>query len=156
MRVFKVVGLSALGVAAVPRIAFAHPTNGGVPLGISAGTGVLALLFAVGLLVQILSLSKIARGSAIADNVSYAVLSAVCLAASVLVSWIGTQILGDASAAQARLGADMLVVVSMAFLGIYFMRVRAAMARFLNGIAAEQDDIVVSINESVGDETHSV
>lgn len=154
MKAFKLGWLSALGVLAVPAHAYGSTGDGAISPALSAGVGVLALLLAAGLLVEMLSLSRLARGAAIAQNVSYAVLGAVCLAASVLIGWLGKQILSDFSADEARLGADLLVLVSLAFFGIYFMRVRRAMARFLTGAVDEHASVVAAMEQDAESETH--
>lgn len=154
MRMFKLGGLTALGVLALPGVAYGASGEGGISAGLSTGIGVLALLLAAGLLTEIFRLSRLARGSAIAENVQFAVLGAVCLAASVLMSWMGKQILSEFSAQEARFGADLLVLVSIAFFGVYFMKVRHAMGRFLTGIADEHATLVTAMDQDARSETH--
>jgi Kef-type K+ transport system membrane component KefB len=125
----RLVALSAL-VWAIPAPAMAAESE--IPAVLETGAGILALVAAAFLLVIIVRLEKVARGSAIAESVGLVVAAALTLGASVLTSWLGRQ-LTDVSASQARLGADLLVVVSMALFGVYFMRVRAALTRFLRG-----------------------
>lgn len=116
----------------------AHAVQGEVPVVLGTGAGIAALLAAAGLLVVMLSLRRLAKGAAIAENISYAVLAVVCLAASVLAGWLA-RILGTVIAPEhARLGADMLALLSMVLFGVYFFRVRRAMSRFLTRLTGEE------------------
>lgn len=110
---------------------------GEVPPVLATGAGVLGLLFAAALLVAMLSVRRLAEGAAIAENIKYAVLGAVCLAASLLAGWM-TRWVPAFSVEQARLGGDLLSVVALAFLCIYFLRVRTAMVRYLGMLTGEQ------------------
>lgn len=116
----------------------AHAAQGDVPAALATGAGIAALLAAAGLLVVMLSLRGLARGAAIAENISFAVLAVVCLAASVLAGWV-SRVIGDAiSPDHARLGADLLSLLSMVLFGVYFFRVRRAMSRFLTRLTGEE------------------
>ncbi len=140
----RIASAAALVVFGVP--ASAYGTTGDVPPLLSAGAGVLGLLFAAALLVGMLSLKRITDGSAIAENIKYAVLAVLCLAASLLVGWLGRWIPETFSAERARLGADLLSVVALAFFGIYFLRVRMAMTRFLARLTGEEQMIATVID----------
>lgn len=110
---------------------------GEVPPLLSAGAGVLGLLFAAALLVAMLSVRCLAEGAAIAENIKYAVLAAVCLAASLLAGWVARWV-PTFSVDHARLGGDLLSVVALALFGIYFVRVRGAMVRYLGLLNGEE------------------
>jgi hypothetical protein len=133
--------LTALVALALPSSAFAA-TPGGVPDVLSAGAGVVGLLFAALLLGGMLSLKRIAAGAAIAENITYAVLAVLCLAASVLTGWLARWVPTALSAEQARLGADLLAIAAMALFGVYFYRVRLAMARYLRRLVGEEQLLV--------------
>lgn len=121
---------------ALPSAAYAAADS--VPPVLSAGAGVLALAATAFLLFGMLSLARLAEGAVIAENIHYAILAVVCLSASVLIGWIGRWTPDSFSAEQARLGADLLSVASAALFGVYFVRVRLAMSRFLKRLTGEE------------------
>jgi len=128
----------------LPSSAFA---SNGVPVALGTGAGVAALLAAAALLLVMLSLRRLAHGSAIADNISFAVLAALCLAASVLVGWIARLFGAEVSPEYARLSADLLGLLAMVFFGIYFFRVRRAMSKFLNRLTGEEQMLAAVLDE---------
>jgi nitrate reductase gamma subunit len=128
----------------LPSSAFAAS---GVPVALSTGAGVAALLAAAGLLLVMLSLRRLAHGSAIAENISFAVLAALCLAASVLVGWLARLFGTQVSPEYARLSADLLGLLAMVFFGIYFFRVRRAMSKFLNRLTGEEQMLTAVLDE---------
>ncbi len=123
----------------------AHATAGQVPPALSIGAGVAALAAAVALLAAMLAVARIAEGAAIAENIHYAVLAVVCLSASVLVGWIARWV-PALSVEHARLGADLLAVAAMALFGVYFVRVRLAMTRFLRRLTGEEQLLAAVID----------
>ncbi|MCX8008049.1 MAG: hypothetical protein N3B11_08110 [Coriobacteriia bacterium] len=136
--------------AAIPAQAFA--AGAGIEGTIATGAGVLALIAAAGLLVEMLTLRKLASGAAIADNITYAVLAAMCLAASILTGWVARFLPVGVTADQARLGSDLLVLVSIVLFSVYFFRVRRAMSRFLARLSAEEADVVGALDPDGSDE----
>lgn len=149
MRTAKIAFSTALGLA-VPAPAYA--SSAGVEQAIATGAGVLALVAAAALLVEMLSLRKLASGAAIADNITYAVLGTMCLAASVLVGWVARFLPAGMTADQARLGSDLLVLASLVLFGVYFFRVRQAMSRFLGRLSLEEQDLVGALDPDVSDD----
>lgn len=149
MRTAKTALLTAVGLA-VPAPAYASGL--GVEKAISTGAGVLVLIAAAGLLVVMLSLRKLASGAAIADNITYAVLGTMCLAASVLVGWVARFLPAGMTADQARLGSDLLVLASLVLFGVYFFRVRQAMSRFLGRLSAAEQDLVGALDPDVSED----
>ena len=134
-------------VPATPALA----STGQIPAELGTAAGALALIAAAVLLREMLGLRAVARGAAIADNVSYVVLAAMCLAASVLLGWIARFIPGAFSAEHARLGADLLSVVAIVFFVIYFARVRAVMRRFVERVSGEQQILAGVIEPGDGE-----
>jgi len=132
----RIVLAAALVALTVPSSAYG--LTGEVPPLLASGAGVVGLLFSIALLLTMLSLRKIAEGAAIAENIKWAVLAVLCLTASLLVGWIGRWLPSTFSPDHARLGADLLSVVALAFFGIYFVRVRYAMTRFLARLNGEE------------------
>lgn len=114
--------------------------------GVTTVSGVFALVMAAVLLVEMLSLRRLASGSAIADNITYAVLAVACLAASVLVGWISRYVPAGFTSEQARLGADLLALAAMVLFLVYFFRVRRAMARFLSRLSGMEQDVVGALD----------
>lgn len=147
MRLSKTIALAALMVMALPASAFAVDSGGTISPVLSTGAGVLVLVLAAGLLIEMLALRRLAVGSALAENISFAVLATVCLAASVLVAWVGRYVDSSFSADQARLGADLLGVVAIVLFTVFFRRVRRAMSRFLSRLTGEEDDLIAAMNE---------
>lgn len=144
------IALLAAAALAVPAPAYA--AGGGPEQAISTGAGILVLIAAAALLVEMLSLRTLASGAAIADNITYAVLGTMCLAASVLVGWVARFLPAGMTADQARLGSDFLVLASLVLFGIYFFRVRQAMSRFLNRLALEEQDLVGALDPDAADD----
>lgn len=127
--------LATMFFLAVPSPALG--LTGQVPEVLSIGAGVAALVAAAALLGAMYAVARIAEGAAIAENIQYAVLAVVCLSASVLMGWIARWV-PSLSMAHARLGADLLSVAAMALFGVYFVRVRMAMSRFLHRLNGEE------------------
>lgn len=149
MRTGKTAFLAAVALA-VPAPAYA--SGAGAEQAISTGAGVLVLVAAAGLLIEMMSLRKLASGAAIADNITYAVLGTMCLAASVLLGWVARFLPAGLTADQARLGSDLLVLASLVLFGIYFFRVRQAMSRFLGRLSREEQDVVGALDPDAADD----
>lgn len=135
--------LLTIAFLAVPGCAYA--TAGEVPEALSIGAGAAALIAAVGLLMAMLAVARIAHGAAIAENIHFAVLAVVCLSASVLMGWIARWAPAF-SVEHARLGADLLAVASMTLFGVYFVRVRLAMSRYLRRLTGEEQLLTAVID----------
>lgn len=120
----------------VPAPAYAAG-GGEVPEILSIGAGVAALISAIVLLAGILAVARIAAGAAIAQHIQYAVLAVLCMTTAVLAGWLARW-LPSFSAEHARLASDLLLVVAMALFGVYFLRVRLAMSRFLKRLTGEE------------------
>ncbi|MFA5844400.1 MAG: hypothetical protein WC971_06165 [Coriobacteriia bacterium] len=99
--------------------------------------GVLALVFAAGLLVSVLALQRVSEGSMIAENMTYVLAGVVCLAASVLVGWVARFLPLGLSSEMAEMGSDGLIIVSMACLAVYFYLVRRSMVLFMRAARGE-------------------
>ncbi len=154
MRTLRVVLAAAFIALVVPTPAYAQSTTA-IPEVVLTGSGIVALVVAALLLVEMLALRKLAEGAAIADNITYAILAVTCLAASVLVGWIVRFVPTGFSAEQTRLGADMLSLAAMVLFGIYFFRVRRAMSRFLGRLTGEEQNLI-SVIDVDADEDGSV
>lgn len=141
-----IVALLTLGLTLAPT-AFAHASDGALPPALSAGSGVLMLVAAAVLLREMLALKAVARGAAIAENVSYVVLAVLCLAASVLLGWVARYIPWDFSAEHTRLGADLLSTVATVLFIIYFGRVRRVMRRYLEYVDGEKQLLASVLDE---------
>lgn len=125
---------AAAAIWALPAVALADSGEGSA---VSWTVGGLTLCAAVALLLLALELTKVAGGSAIADNVSYIIVACLCLSASVLAGWAGRFLTDRFAVEQSELGAQLLVIATMAFLCIYFYKVRTALQRFLTDTSAE-------------------
>ena len=120
-----------------PAYAFAS-TNGvdAEPTWVPLVIGGLSLIAAAVLLIDAVLLKRVAFGGAIAEHISYMILAAVCLAASVLVDWVVKTALPDISAPQAGYASDGLVLLAMVLLATYFWRVRTTLTGYLKEAAA--------------------
>jgi 4-amino-4-deoxy-L-arabinose transferase-like glycosyltransferase len=127
--------LVAIAAVAIPSLAFAADSPENEP--VMWVIGIATLLAAIVLLVIALGLARVARGSAMADNISYVVLACICLAGSVLATWIARYTSPGAAADQVVIGGQALVIAAIALFGVYFFRVRAALGRFLSVLSDE-------------------
>lgn len=159
MRTRVVASVAAAWLLAVPApvlalsdYALQPETESAAVSGISMGAGFAALVIAVVLLGEVFSLVRVADGSAIADNVDYVVAGVACIGASVLAGWVSRWVDGLASV-QARIGQDLLILMAMVFLGIYFYRVRRALTRFLSGAAAAYESSLAAVQVQEAEET---
>ena len=129
--------LGACSVVASPSVALADGFEDVSPS--SLASGIVALIAAIALMTIVLQLERVARVGAV-----------VCLAASVLAGWVAEFLPTEFTVDQARLGSDLLVIVSMVLFGVYFYRVRKALTRYMQGHppATESDDALVEIQVS--------
>ncbi|MDO8915108.1 MAG: hypothetical protein Q7W16_03365 [Coriobacteriia bacterium] len=127
--------LVAIACLAIPSFAFAAESPESKP--VMWAIGIVTLLAAVVLLMIALGLARVARGSAMADNISYVVLACICLAGSVLATWASRYTPQGAVADQIVIGGQALVIAAIAFFCVYFFRVRAALGRFLSVLSDE-------------------
>lgn len=97
------------------------------------GVSLVGLIVAVVLLIEALTVRKVAMGGAIADKISYVVLAILCLAASAIAQWTGNFVAG-LTLEQIGLASELLVIVSMALLAVYFYSVRRAMQEYLKAM----------------------
>jgi small-conductance mechanosensitive channel len=91
------------------------------------------LVVAVVLLLQALAVRRLARGGAVANKIGYVVLAVLCLAASALAEW-GTNFFGGLTLEQANLASELLVIVAMVLLALYFSSVGASMRQYLQSL----------------------
>jgi len=132
-----VIASAAVFVLLTPARAFAAKSTYAVPGSFSIGMGVFALAAAVVLLMEVSRLRRVAAGAAFADNMAYVMGGIICLATSVLVGWISNTTDLGFSAEQARFFSDALVGVAMVLLGVYFVRVRRAVVRYMDVLSGE-------------------
>lgn len=131
-------GAVAAAVFVVPSLAYAETATGAigsVPLRI--GASLLGLLIAVVLLIEALSVRKVAMGGAIAEKMSYVVLAIICLAASALAQW-AQNFVADVTLEQMQLASELLVAVAMVLLTMYFASVRRALQDYMKAITGVQ------------------
>lgn len=102
------------------------------------GANALTLIAAIALLVVALLLKQVASGSVVAENISWVSAACVCLAASVLAQWTSLFLpAGSLAARQAVLGSDLLTLVALVLLCLYFWRVRQALRRFVTALKGD-------------------
>jgi len=117
--------------------ASAYAADPAVPESLVFGAGLVAMLMAIFLLLQLGGLRRLTRGSIIAENITYAVLAGLCLVTAVILGWAADFLAVGLSSEQARFGADLLVIAAMFLLSVYFVRVKRAMSRFLGRLTGE-------------------
>lgn len=101
------------------------------------GVSLLGLAVAVVLLIEALTVRKVAFGGAIAEKMSYVVLAIVCLAASAIAQWTGNFVAG-LTLEQIGLASELLVIAAMALLAVYFFSVRKAMQDYLKAMTGSE------------------
>ena len=134
LRALRVIALLTLTSLLLPSVALAAetaPATSGLALHVAVS--LVGLVVAVVLLVQALAVRSLARGGAVADKISYVVLAVVCLAASALAAW-STNFVADVTLEQTNLASELLVIVAMVFLALYFASVGASMREYLHAI----------------------
>lgn len=133
--------LTAVIFFALPGVAFAADgVVEVVPYWLSVVVGAVGLVTAVFLLVDAVLLRRVSDGSIIAENIAYMMTSAVCFGFSMLLRWVVIFSEDSALAAQAALGADLLVTAGMALLAVYVYRVRRAMTGYLRAVSNGSSD----------------
>jgi hypothetical protein len=134
-RICTAAAIGAAAVLSTPGVALAADAVAGDPIGLadllSFGAGALTLIAAVVVLVIALKLRAVTQGGAMAENITYLILSIVSLTFAVLLGWIVRFLPNSLSASQARLGADLLVLLALVLLGVYLEGVRRPLASFL-------------------------
>lgn len=126
---------------------YAYGAVAEVPPALSMNAGILMLLAAAVLLREMLALRTLARGAAVAENVSYVVLAVLCLVSSVLLGWVARFVPTGFSADHARLGADLLSTVATVLFVVYFARVRGVMKRYLKYLTGEKQLLTAVMSE---------
>jgi hypothetical protein len=131
-RVARIAAIAAALVLLTPAVACAEELYPRVSAIVHMSLSLTGLVVAVVLLVQALTLRKVASGGAVAERIGFVVLATVCLAASALAEW-GTQFVVDLTLDQMRMASQVLVIVAMALLAAYFWNVRTVLSSYLRG-----------------------
>jgi len=143
-RVARVLAPVALAVFAIPGQAFAAGRFTPAAFGVHLVLSLLGLLVAVILLVEALGVRKLARGGAVAERISLVVLAVICLAASALAEW-GTNFVVDLTLDQTQLASEVLVIVAMVLLAVYFWTVRSGMKHYLVEVTGAAPDLGIGV-----------
>jgi len=131
------VGVAFATLSVTPSSAFA---TGTIPASVfypHIGVSLIGLLVATVLLVEVIGFRKLAFGGAIAEKINYVILAILCLAASALTEW-AVNFAGGITMAQAQLAREVLVIVAMALLAVYYYSVKAAMNAYLRAMTADE------------------
>lgn len=120
---------------ALPQAAMAVTSDAATaePSTLSMVVSLVGLIVAVILLLEAMTLRKVALGGAITERISYVVLAIVCLAGSALAQWT-TNFVADVTLEQVRLASQVLVIVAMGLLAAYFYSVRSALQGYLKAM----------------------
>jgi hypothetical protein len=154
LRPLKIAALATTLFAALPSIALAAEPFSSASFGVHLGLSLVGLVIAVLLLVEALTVRKLAQGGAVAERIGLVVLAVVCLAASALAEW-GTNFVVDLTLEQTQLASEVLVIVAMGLLAAYFWNVRSTMARYMRASTpaptSEASDLVDTQSEDADD-----
>ncbi|MDZ4169629.1 MAG: hypothetical protein U1E26_08235 [Coriobacteriia bacterium] len=104
---------------------------------IRLGISLVGLLIAALLLLEARKLGKAAAGGAIAEKLRYVVLATLCLASSALAEWV-LNFVPMVTMAQVQLASEVLVIVAMALLALYFASVRHGLTSFMKAMTGSQ------------------
>jgi hypothetical protein len=108
--------------------------------GVHASLSLIGLMVAVFLLVEAIAVRKLASGGVVAQRIELVVLASVCLAASALAEW-ATVLVVDLTLEQVQLAAEVLVIVAMALMAMYFWNVAAVMKGYMANAASMADEL---------------
>jgi hypothetical protein len=138
MKRVALTGALTAAIFVVPSLAYAETVAGAIgAVPLRFGASLLGLVIAVVLLVEALSVRKVAMGGAIAEKMSYVVLAIICLAASALAQW-AQNFVADVTLEQMQLASQLLVAVAMALLTLYFASVRRALQDYMKAMTGSQ------------------
>ena len=132
-RALSTIALAAFIIIAVPGVALAASPDNPANFGLHIVVSLVGLLVAVVLLVQALAVRNLAKGGVVANKISFVVLAVVCLAASALAAW-STNFVAGLTLEQASLASELLVIVAMVLLALYFASVGASMRRYVQSL----------------------
>jgi hypothetical protein len=138
-RVTKTAAFASMLVVAFPSAALAQGRFSSASLGVHLGLSLVGLITAVILLVEILTVRRLAMGGAVAERIGLVVLAVVCLAASALAEW-GTNFVIDLTLDQVQLASEVLVIAAMGLLAAYFWNVRSGMDKYLRDVISDMPD----------------
>lgn len=137
-RIMSITGSTVAILAAAPATAYAADMSFAAPGSpLRMGVSLLGLVVAVVLLIEALTVRKVALGGAIAEKISYVILAIICLAASAIAQWTGNFFAGFTQE-QIALASELLVIVAMALLAAYFYSVRKAMQAYLSAMTGSE------------------
>jgi hypothetical protein len=137
-RILATCGAAALSIVVVPKIAYASEVIeifGASPLSLTLSLAGLAV--AMILLVEVITLRKLALGGAITERINYVILAIVCLGASALAQWTRHFVSG-VTLDQVQTAAEALVTVAMALFAAYFWSVRKALEGYMSAMTGGQ------------------
>lgn len=137
-RAWTIAGVAGAAATATPALAYAQDDT--IPASVfypHIGVSLIGLLVAGLLLTQVVGFRKLALGGAIAEKINYVILAILCLAASALTEWAVNFAGSGITIAQAQLAREVLVIIAMALLAVYYYSVRAAMNAYLRAMTAD-------------------
>ncbi len=134
-RIAAALALACSASLVMPACAFAADGSTGSALRI--GLSLIGLSVAVVLLVTALLVRRVAFGGVIAERISYVILAIVCLAASAVAQWTQNFVAG-VTLEQVRMASEVLVIVAMALLAVYFYSVYSAMKGYLESMTGSE------------------
>lgn len=137
-RTGRTLALAASALMMMPSSAMAAglelpPSTSALRVGIS----LLGLIVAAVLLIEAGRVRTVAWGGAIAEKIGNVVLAILCLASSALARWT-QNFVGGVTFEQVQIASEVLVIVAMVLLGIYFASVRKALHGFLSSMTGSE------------------
>lgn len=137
-RIKQLTALVAIALVVAPTQAVAvEPLGGTAGSGLRITISLLGLAVAAMLLVEAGRVRTVAWGGAIAEKINNVVLAILCLAASALARWTLNFVEG-VTLEQVQIASEVLVIVAMVLLGLYFASVRKALHGFLSSMTGEE------------------
>lgn len=104
------------------------------------GASLVGMLVAGGLLFEAIRLQRVALGGIVAEKLSYVYLAITCLAASAIAQWARNFVDG-LTLEQVRFASELLVIVAMALLALYFSSVRTGMRNYLQAATSQAQEL---------------
>lgn len=136
VRILATGALVALLATPAPAMAQELFPSDVMPL-LRVAISLVGLFVAALLLVEAGRVRTVAWGGAIAEKIGNVVLAILCLAASALARWTQNFVTG-VTLDQVQIASEVLVIVAMVLLGLYFASVRRALHGFLASMTGEE------------------
>jgi hypothetical protein len=135
-RFLRTATAAVFALLAVPNVALAGQSRfSSATFDVHFALSAIGLMIAVFLLIEALGVRKLAAGGLVAQRIGFVVLAVICLAASALADWAMNFVV-DLTAEQVQLASQVLVIVAMALLAVYFWHVRSGLKGYMDSASS--------------------